>query len=439
MNLQRNRQSAIGNQQAEATRAFRCLIAACLLVASSGCARWPRQWGAAPCRIAVKPAVDRESIGGHLIRETLFTPIEHTVNVVRLGRRLAGVPARAVNLKDGQVADSAFFTNRDLGHLTAAAVRWGPTPPGDLPQPPCVITKAKTEGKTPGFFVKDARGIGYLFKLDPVDSPELLSGAEVTTSKLLYVLGYHVPSYEIAEVRPEELQVAEGTMQKDVRGRRQTFDRADLDALIQPRLRQGVVRVSASRLLEGDIVGPARFRRFRDCAEVRALKVVSAWVNNIDTKDHNTLLVWDGSKTTGYVIDFGTSLGADAGIGGPKSPCAGWTNIVDLSVLSTELLTLGMYRPPCETQAQAFSPAVGLFSFRLDPRRWKPYVPNPAFEEMNDDDARWIARRIAQLTRAHLEAAVSAGRYSNPADASRILEVLEARRRAILEQYEEGT
>jgi len=34
---------------------------------------------------------------------------------------------------------------------------------------------------------------------------------------------------------------------------------------------------------------------------------------------------------------------------------------------------------------------------------------------------------------------VSAGRYSNPADASRILEVLEARRRAILEQYEEGT
>jgi hypothetical protein len=198
-----------------------------------------------------------------------------------------------------------------------------------------------------------------------------------------------------------------------------------------------VVRVSASRLLDGEIVGPARFRRFRDCAEARALKVVSAWVNNIDTKDHNTLLVWDGAKTTGYVIDFGTSLGADAGIGGPKSPCAGWTNIVDLSVLSTELLTLGMYRPPCEMHAQAFSPAVGLFSFRLDPRRWKPYAPNPAFEQMNDEDGRWIAGRIGRLSRAHLEAAVSAGQYSNPADAARILEVLEARRRSIIEQYGE--
>ena len=405
-------------------RAALGILAGVLCVALSGCARWPRQWGALPCQIAAKPTVARESIGWHLVRETLATPLEHLFNVVRLGRRLTGVPARALNLKEGHVADSAFFTNRDLSDFSPADVRWGPTPSGDVPQPPFAITKPKTEGKTPGFFVKDTRGVGYLFKLDPVDSPELLSGAEVVTSKLLYALGYHVPSYEIAAVRPDELRIPEGKV-------------ANLDALIQPRLRQGTVRVSASRLLDGDILGPARFRRFRDCAEVRALKVVSAWVNNIDTKDHNTLLVWDGTNTTGYVIDFGTSLGADAGVGGPKSPCAGWTNIVDLSVLSTELLTLGMYRPPCETHVQAFSPAVGLFSFRVDPRRWKPYAPNPAFEEMNDEDARWMAVRIARLSRAHLEAAVAAGQYSNPADAARVLEVLEARRQTIIRHYGE--
>ncbi|MBI4353951.1 MAG: hypothetical protein HY595_01820 [Candidatus Omnitrophica bacterium] len=388
-----------------------------LVFSTAGCATWPQRWGSQPCAIAIKPNPSKPSIGWHYVSTALLTPLEHAFNLGRLGRRLIGLPARAVNLRDGQVADSAFFTNRDLNRLSPAHVRWGPTPSGEMPRPPFTITKPKTEGRTPGCFVKDSRGVGYLFKFDPIESPELLSGAEVVTSKLLYALGYHVPSYEIASVRPED------------------FKQDDLKDILAPRLRKGKVRVSASRLLEGDIVGPARFRRFRDCAEVRALKIVSAWVNNIDTKDHNTLMVWDGTKTTAYVIDFGTSLGADAGLAGPKSPCAGWTNVVDLSVLSSELLTLGIYRPPCDRQAQAFSPAVGLFSFHVDPRRWKPYMPNPAFEEMNDDDARWIVRRMSRLSRAQLGAAVSAGQYSNPSDAARIIEVLEARRKTIMERY----
>ncbi len=414
---------------------FRLLVLWFLAFSTGGCATWPRQWGSQPCAIAAKPNLARQSIGWHYVSAVLFTPLEHTFNVVRLGRRLVGVPPRALNLDNGEVANSAFFTNRDLNRFSPAQIRWGPTTPDDAPQPPLTITKPKTEGQTPGFFVKDARGVGYLLKFDPIDSPELLSGAEVVTSKLLYALGYHVPSYEIADLRPKDFMIPEGTTQKDRRGRRRAFAHDELSRLLTPRLRDGTVRVSASRLLDGEILGPARFRRFRDCAEVRALKVVSAWVNNIDTKDHNTLLVWDGAATTGYLIDFGTSLGADAGVGSSKSPCAGWTNVIDLQVLSTELLTLGMYRPPCEAQARAVSPAVGLFSIRVDPRRWKPYMPNPAFEEMNDDDARWIVKHMAQLSRAQLGAAVSAGQYSNPEDAARIIEILEARRKTIMAQY----
>ena len=270
---------------------------------------------------------------------TVLEPVEQPFTLVRPARKLLGTPTRALNLRHGELTGSAFFTNRDPAGLTPEQVRWGPSTPEDAPAAPMTITKAKMEGKTAGFFVTDARGARYLFKLDPVDAPELLSGAEAVTSKLLYALGYHVPSYEVARVRPEDLRLADGA---------QGMDAASLDALLLARVERGTVRVSASRLLEGEILGPAKFKRFRDCADVRALRLAYGWVNNIDAKDHNSLLVWNGKETVGYLIDFGTSLGADAGTGGPKHPCAGWLNTVDMRELGLKLVTLGQHHPPCD-------------------------------------------------------------------------------------------
>ena len=394
------------------------LAGVALLCALGGCGTWPRRWGARPCCIETKPAVRRTPIAWHLFDVTVEEPVERLFEVGRNSRRWVGLPVRALNLRGGEVADGAFFTDRDPAGLTPDEMRRGPTRPDDISQPPFTITKAKTEGKTPGFFVTDARGTRYLFKLDPPGAPELLSGAEAVTSKLLYALGYHVPSYEVVFVRPEELQAT-----------------AELRGLIAPRLRDGTLRVSASRILDGEILGPASFKRFRDCAEMRALKMAYAWVNNIDTKDHNTLLVWNGEQTVGYLIDFGTSLGADAGVGGPKGPCDGWTYRVDLPETFLKILTLGFHHPRCDAPAPPVSPAVGFFTGRLDPDAWKPYAPNVAFAEMNDDDARWMARRMSRLTRAHIEAAVAAGRYRDPADAAYLAETLERRRQAILREY----
>jgi hypothetical protein len=387
--------------------------------------------------VASKPIVRTQPIWWHLFDVTVVAQIEQAFHLVRVGRKFLGLPVRALNLKDGQLAGSAFFANRDPAELSPADVRWGPSRPEDVGSPPLVITKPKAEGKTAGFFVRDARGDRYLLKLDPADAPELLSGAEVVASKLLYALGYHVPSYEITYLSPRDLRIGPGVQVRGAEGQLRAFTEEDLRELLDPRARNGRVRVVASKLLEGEITGPARFWRFRDCAEIRALRLAYAWLNNIDTKDHNSLLVWDGSETVGYLIYFGTALGADAGRGGPKHPCAGWTNIVDLEEASLKLLTLGLHRSGCNPREQPFSPRVGLLTDRFDPVRWKPYAPNLAFEEMNDDDARWIAKRMARLSRAQLEAAVSAGQYSNPADASRILEVLDARRQTIIHQYEE--
>jgi hypothetical protein len=408
-----------------------CLVAALL----SGCASWPRRWGAAPCRIETKPVVRRQPVWWHLFDVTVLEPLEQPFHLVRPARKLAGVPTRALNLREGRVADSAFFTDRDPAQLTPEQVRWGPTRPDDVAVAPLVVTKSKMEGKTAGFFATDARGRRYLLKLDPVEAPELLSGAEVVASKLLHALGYRVPSYEVLMVRAEQLQVASDAVGKAPDGGLRPFTQADFDGLLAGRLRDGAVRVAASEIIAGEILGPARFKRFRDCAEIRALRVAYAWLNNIDTKDHNSLLVWDGTRTLGYLIDFGTSLGADAGAGGPKPPCAGWKHVVDLREASLELLTLGLHRSRCPLDAQSVSPSVGLFPAHLDPERWKPYAPNVAFQEMNDEDARWLARRLARLSRAQIEAAVSAGRYSNPADAAYLAEALIGRRDDIISYY----
>ena len=417
------------------SRAWRWAVLGAACLALAGCASWPRRYSTRPCCMEIKPTVRATPIWWHFFDVTVVEPLEYPFGLVRPARKLFGVPIRALNARDGVVTDSLFLTGQDPAALSPEAVTAGPTGPDDLPVPPYVVTKAKTEGQTAGFFVEDARGERYLFKLDPVDAPELLSGAEAVSSKLLYVLGYHVPSYEIVRFAPGEVRVSPEAFAKGRAGTRQPFTAEDLDALLAPRAREGGVRVVASKILEGEILGPASFKRFRDCAEVRALKLAYAWLNNIDAKDHNSLLVWDGQRTVGYLIDFGTSLGADAGKGGPKAPCAGWLNIVDMREASLKLLTLGLHQAPCDVPTRPVSPAVGVFTDAVDPRAWKPYAPNLAFGELTEDDARWMARRMARLSRAQIEAAVAAGRYSDPADAAYLAETLDRRRHAIVRRY----
>ena len=403
-------------------------------VTVSGCATWPRGWGTRPCCVETKPVVRKQPIWWHLFDVTVLSQIEQGLRLVRAGRKLFGVPTRSLNLQDGTVQRSVFFTDRPIEALSPEAVRWGPTRPEDVAQPPFTVTKLKGEGKTAGFFVNDSRGVRYLFKLDPIEAPQLLTGAEVVASKLLYALGYHVPSYEIVRMSPSELAIGPEVV---VRESRRPFTQEDLEALLARRLSDGVLRVVASKILEGEILGPASFKQFRDCTELRALKVGYGWLNNIDAKDHNTLLVWDGAKTVGYLIDFGTALGADAGRrGGAKSPCAGWTHVIDLKVFYLELLTLGLYRSGCDPHELPMNPRVGLFSKRMEPFAWKPYAPNIAFEEMNDEDAVWLTRRIARLSTPQIEAAVSSGQYNDPADATYLVHILEERRAAILRRYQ---
>jgi hypothetical protein len=46
-----------------------------------------------------------------------------------------------------------------------------------------------------------------------------------------------------------------------------------------------------------------------------------------------------------------------------------------------------------------------------------------------------MARRLQRFTREQIAAAVSAGRYSDPADATYLTDMLELRRQAIVQRY----
>ena len=385
-----------------------------LELAVFGCASSRALAASSPYRLTAKPAVHEQSVPWQLVDATVFSP------VTRLLRR----PRPSVDLADGGVPDTSFFTNRDIASLSPAAIQAGPTEPGHRAQPPFTVTRLKDEGKTAGLFVKDAKGDRYLFKFDFIGRPDLITGAEVVSSKLLHALGYYVPSYEIEQARVSDFRIEDG----------QGIEAEDVRRVLAPRVRGGTVRMSASRLVDGEILGSFRSKDYRDLAELRALRLAYAWINNTDAKDHNTLMVWTGDRAIGYLIDFGSSLGGDAERGA-KRPCQGWTNDVDLQVWTAELLTFGLYDSGCKLSDRPYSTGVGLLSSRFDPRRWKPYAPNFAFEEMTREDARWMAGRLARFTREQLAAAVAAGRYGRREDAQYLIEVLDARRQQIVEVY----
>ena len=72
------------------------------------------------------------------------------------------------------------------------------------------ITKAKTDGVTPGLLVTDNEGRDYLIKFDHKDYPELQSGAEVISTKILFAAGYNVPENYISYIDPDKLEITQG-------------------------------------------------------------------------------------------------------------------------------------------------------------------------------------------------------------------------------------
>ncbi len=439
------------------------VAAAMLLAAPLAWARPPLRdapvaWEAADRGDIPQPEPRAPSLVRDGFEESVVRPGGRFFNPVRLARHIGGIfgteiahSAPDINDLD-EALNSTWFTNRiGLYPLSPEQVARGPiTADGPDRSERWRITRAKTQGVTPGFNVKDARGDTYVIKFDHPCCPGGPSAAGVITGRLLHAAGYNVPEDFVVTFRREEVGVGDGVTFTDRRGVKRPMTDADLDSLLAGVTAEpdGSYRAIASRYLSGKPVGPFDWKgRRRDDPfdrvkhenrrELRGLRMICAWLGHFDMKQHNTLDMWveDGSRryVKHYLIDFASTLGM--GAAGPF-PMANMEYGFDLSAMVGRLFSLGVHedewrrleRPPGLAE-------VGYFDVEhFQPMEWKPLQPNAAFANLTERDGYWAAKIVSAFTDAQLEAAVAEGKFRDP-EASRYIARMLAARRDKLARY----
>lgn len=268
------------------------------------------------------------------------------------------------------------------------------------PQPPFRVLNRGTGGGSSGFVGRDATGRKFLFKLDDPSWPGLGTSADLIGARILGALGYRVP--------PIHLVAVTGTGDPELEGR----------------------RACAALFIENSR-GHFRFDWFRYRREVRALRIASAWINDVDRGGRNNLVVEEDGRVVCYLIDFNSCLGSWEGR--PKEPWRGWQHEGDPRWTILRTASLGLLHPEPDPRQPIVSPAVGRFDAEFDPLAWLPQSPNTAFDHLTPADLRWIADRIRALERPHIEAIVAAAHLPRPEDAAYLIETLLARRQRILD------
>ncbi len=315
------------------------------------------------------------------------------------------LPARNLD-ENGEVPDSSFFQNRAILGVDPALLARGPNR-GPAPSGPFTILKIKDKGVSLGFIGEDENGHKYLIKLEDTNHPGLAGTAEIVTSRIYWALGYFVPETYLVTIS--------GTGDERFDGKR------------------GL----ASRFVPGEVLGSFKFDWVRDRREFRGLKLAAAWLNDTDRAGQNSLAALEDDLILFYLLDFNGSLGSyRQGI--PKEPWIGCRYAWDVEkqvIGLLGLLTLGLIQDrPCVQGEIVESKSLGYLSMRVDPEQWRPEKPNTAFDSMTEDDAVWMARKMAQFSREQLAAIVAEARIDET-EAERLVEILLSRREGILEKY----
>jgi hypothetical protein len=378
----------------------------------------------------------------NFFHEQLFEEGKQDLDVPRWFRSLAGAPKPAMNVNTvDEVPDSSWFTNRHaLRHMTIEQLVRGPNT-GSAPNfDQATITNAKNEGVTIGMQVEDKNGDTYFIKFDQAEWPELQSGAEIISTKILYAAGYNVPENYLGYLEPDKLLIG-----KDVK-----LTREDLAKVLEKvsRMPDGRYRVLASKQLQGTPKGPFPHIGIRrddpndlipheHRRELRGLRVIASWINHWDMKEEQSLDMYveeNGRKfLRHYLIDFGSTLGGGQH---PLEGFRGHQHVFDFGDIVQEFFTLGIHDSPDEKKAVAISPQVGIFSAKdFDAENWKTTYPVMAFQNMTDEDAFWAVRIISSFSEAELRKIVEAAQYSDAKNTNYILSTLLERRRIVADHW----
>lgn len=389
---------------------------------------------------------------GKIELSTAYDVIEHTFH-----HRPRGPVPRAANANTlGEVPDSSWFTSRPA--LTVEELLRGPGGGDGGPDPsgPWTVTRGKSQGITPGFTIRDPRGVTYFLKFDPVAYPRLSTGADVVVSRLFHAFGYNVPDNNLVRFRRDQLLIDPEAKVSVRGGKRRKMTGADLDAMLAnvPREADGRFLGVAGRRLEGEDVGPFKYHGTRGDdpndifphehrRELRGLRVFCAWLNHDDSRSVNTLDTWVPKEGGGYVrhhlIDFSSTMGSGSDAErriAPQNPRAGNEYVLDWGPLLRSLFSFGFLDRPWRTVEYEVFPEVGRFEasfFR--PERWKPEYPNPAFERMQNEDGYWAARIVARISDDMLRAVLRLAGIQDRAAEAHLFDVLRRRRDKTVEHY----
>jgi hypothetical protein len=378
-----------------------------------------------------------------------------------IARLFAVDPADAatnVNALD-EVPDSSWFVNR-LGQrrMTAEEVTRGSCDERMLdpnaPDGTWTIDKGKDNGANPGFRV-NIKGLGkFMLKADPAGEPDRATGATAVASRIYHAVGYYSACDTVVYFRPSLLRLQPGLTVTNNEGVTSPFDQATLDRMLKGAARRnGLVRMVASSWLPGKPLGPYRYEGTRDDdpndviphedrRDVRAGRLVSAWVNHFDSREQNTMDVFmpkDEKQKNGpgyvrhYIIDMGDCFGSQWSVDG-ISRRLGNSYVFDGGHVGEDFITLGTITRPWE-RARLAGGIFGYFSARdFDPEQWRGEYPNPAYMRMTEQDGAWMARILAAFDDELTSAAVKVGQY-DPVSERYLTETLISRRRAILRRY----
>lgn len=413
------------------------------------------QGGGASDTSTVKPPKARDiSYFYDLFDQSFVRPATRAFDPALGARKLAGHLREAVNVDEqDQVRLPSTWWQPRVGFkpVTPQQLVDGPGP-GTGPAPgPITITKAKVQGATPGFYIKDSNGDKFIVKFDPPSIPELTSAADVVSSVLFWGAGYNVPDDDVFFFRREDVKLGPKVELSLPHKKKRAMTEADIDDLLShvAKTPDGRYRALTSRLLKGQPLGPFLYegRRQDDPEdliphelrrELRGLWVVEAWLNNADARAANSLDMWveDGGRSfvRHYLIDFNGCLGAGSVM--EKTPPSGSEYDVDYGAMARSALTLGLTRFPWESMPTVPPPCIGNFDVRtFDAESWRPDYPNPAFDARTLRDIRWGARIVAAFDDEMIRAAVARARFSSPECGEALARILIGRRDKIVQRW----
>ena len=412
---------------------------------------------AAPALAAEAPKPPRETEISYYydnLEHSIIRPISRQLDPVHVLRKISGRPKEAANVDEhDQVRMPSTWWQPRAGYreVTVEQMLAGPGPGTGPAEGAWTVTRAKTQGVTPGFFIKDSKNTRFIIKFDPPAYQEMATSADAISCLLYWLAGYNVPDNTVVFFRPENLQIAKDATYVDERGIKRPMPQSFLDGLLAklPRRPDGTIRAIASRLLTGQPLGPFEYRgRRRDDPEdliphelrreLRGLWTIAAWTNHADVRGPNSLDMWiqEGGRSfvRHYLIDFGSCLGS--GALAARSYPTGGEYFVDYGVSATSLATLGLKPFAWEKVKDPGFPSIGFIeSDAFDPVSWRPDYPNPAFDERTARDVRWGARILTGITDAHIRAAVARGHLSDPRAAEYLTETLIRRRDKLVREW----